>query len=138
MNTTGSETVSRIEKEFDSHALHHSFIVSGAAVKVGQPLKLATNGTVVALTAGDTLDKVVGHSVHDGAIGDRVTLAMRARAITHSLSDAALNPGPVKFNAIDTVSGKTKYVTTAVAAEVHGYSLTVAGAANIKILVAVL
>ena len=84
-------------KGVESHKIHHEFEVAvGAAVKVAQPVKLNTDGLVVPAAAGDG-DAIIGYSIHDGAAGELVTVAMRAFVIVYAMTSAAVNAGPVEY-----------------------------------------
>lgn len=140
-STFGSPTTSIIKNEFNG--LHLEFEVGATNIKIGQPVKLDATGKVVPLAANDNQALMIGHSIHNGTGGQtpasKVTVAMKARAVVNALSNAALNPGPVKYASTDATTGKVKYATLGVSEEALtvGFALEVAAGANEEILVAV-
>jgi hypothetical protein len=89
-------------KGVESHKIHHEFeVATGVAVKVAQPVKLNNDGLVVPAAAGDG-DAIIGYSIHDGAAGELVTVAMRAYVIVYAMTSEAVNAGPVEYGGVGT------------------------------------
>lgn len=109
---------------------------AAAALKKGQPVKLDADGKVSAWAKTDLLYKCVGYCYGDVASGEVVTIWSRGYAIIYGLSTAALDAGPVAFEAynsatdIDGATGYSEYANSATAAENNGWALDQADADN--------
>jgi hypothetical protein len=99
------------------------------ALKKGQPVKLSNTGTLNPWAKADLIHTLVGYAYADCAIGELVTIVTRGYAIIYGISTAALNCGPVAYqayNAVDTVGGcigYSEYANSATAAENNGWAL---------------
>ena len=123
-------------KGVESHKIHHEFEVAvGAAVKVAQPVKLNADGLVVPAAAGDG-DAIIGYSIHDGAAGELVTVAMRAFVIVYAMTSAAVNAGPVKYEGVSTEDADYMLYTNVGTGSAVGWALDKATVADELIRVA--
>lgn len=95
----GDKTKTIFLKGAEAHKLHHEFVVAtGQTIKKGNLVTLNTDGEVVLAADGAKSHLVIGHSVHNGAAGEFVTVAMKAYAIVFASPNGALNAGPVAYN----------------------------------------
>lgn len=102
LTAMGGKSKTVFLKGVESHKIHHEFeVATGSTVKVGQPVKLNNDGLVVAAAAGDG-DVILGYSIHDGAAGEMVTVAMRAYTIVYAMTSAAVNAGAVEYGGVST------------------------------------
>jgi hypothetical protein len=100
-STLGSVTKSVFEHLPEAHKLHLEFTVAAAqAVRKGDPVVLAANGNVQAAASAAPGYTVIGVSLHDGAAGEFVTIAMKGYCVVNAEAAAAsLNAGAVQLGA---------------------------------------
>lgn len=137
----------------ESHKLHEGFtVLAGQTLYQGQPVQLdGATGHVKAWTKNDGYYKCIGYVVtpYRATEGQDVTVSVRGYMTILGISGSALAAGPVSyqsFNTADDIGGlkgfsvydEADQVSTADdQAEVSGWALDVAGAANaiVRILV---
>ena len=122
MNTTGSTTKPHVFQTVESHKLMLAFTAE-VAIKVGQPVKLTTTGTVTPLGAADSPHLKIGDSIQDMPAGEEVTIVMRGHIALHSISAGALAVGPVKYSAYSNTEKKPTYVAAADADTTQGHAI---------------
>ncbi len=137
VSTFGDPTKSTFKKEVDSHGIHHAFTVqAGQSVKKGQPVELHTNGTVRPVTSATFQTTCIGIALMDRAAGEEVTVATFGHSIIRAKAKTALNAGPVFYDSYDGTLNLLVYDDTSVtAANIAGWSLESAAAADEEILV---
>jgi hypothetical protein len=106
--TLGSVTRVVFFEEPEPGKIHIEFLAS-AAIKKGQQVKLAANGSVVPLADGDSAYLCIGVAVMDIADTERGTVATRGYAVIIARAAAALDAGPVEIAAYDTTNDRPVY-----------------------------
>jgi hypothetical protein len=110
-----------------------------AALKVGQPVKLNTDGEVIPWAKADGLYQLIGYCYSQAAQGDLVTVFTRGWMVQYAMSNAALPGGPATWEAYDAATaiegntGYNKYGPAAGVADACAWNLTPAGAAGVLI-----
>lgn len=134
----GQQTKTIFLNEAESHKLHLAFTVAaGQTVKKGQPVKLNNAGEILTPALdGSENHLIIGYSIMNTAAGEECTIAMRAYAVVFAVSAASQNAGPVSFNGFGTDTDYTKYGAESTPAEVGGWALDSATAAQQLIRVA--
>jgi len=126
----------------ESHKLAIEF-EAAAAVKKGQLVKLDTTGKVTPWAKADLQHTIIGMCHDDAAIGELVTVHTRGYALIYGISNAIQNAGLATFESFDTsnavngVTGYSKFSISAVADQDMGWALDAATAANqlIRVLI---
>jgi hypothetical protein len=79
------------------------FVTGTGGIKAGQPVKIATDGTIVAWAKTDLQHKLLGFAYTDGAVGDYVTVITRGFAIQWGITsfNGATNAQEATFNGYD-------------------------------------
>ena len=109
---------------------------AGAALKIGQPVKLDADGDVIPWAKADGRHKLVGYCYSDAANGDLVTVFTRGFMVQFALSNAACPAGIATWEAHDDVteidgnSGYNKYGPAAADADTCGWNMTPAAGAD--------
>lgn len=128
-------------KGIENHKLHHEFAVeTGNSVKKGQPVKLTATGTVVPAAADEPVENIIGHSIHNGAADELITVGMKAMGIVWASPNAAVDAGPVKYaglNSTDSDYNAYAAVGAGAATLLYGWALDQATAADDLIRVAI-
>lgn len=91
-----------LAREADRLALE--FIAgTGADLKPGQPVKLHTDGTVVAWAAADTHAKLLGYCYQAAVAGEYVTVFTRGYIVLLVMADTGgVSAGPANYSGYDT------------------------------------
>jgi hypothetical protein len=115
--------------------------LASVAIKRGQAVKLAVDGTVLPWLKTDIRDLCIGYAYNDGAIGDLVTIFTRGFCIVLGISTGALSAGvvcPQTYDVATVVNGSTGYIPFAAAGGGefnNGWSLDQTAGANALIRV---
>lgn len=131
MYTLGSKTVTILQKGFYGDNLYEEF-ETGSAVKEGQLLALATDGTVNPISNTTTNNAIIGVAMSTAGSGANVTVAMRGFGTIIAEGSASMNAGPVKYSSFTTGTGLNRVANTSsntaafVAASSGGSSTTAA------------
>lgn len=139
--TLGSVTTSVFEKGVDGNDIHVEF-VCGEAIYEGQPVKLDTDGTILALDADDPIELCIGTAMMSRIADELITIATRWRCVIHAMSGDTLTAGIVKYAGYsndynDFINLDTPGTTDAYNLTV-GHALDAATAADEEILVGLL
>lgn len=107
---TGNPTPQVTFLNMEMHKYHLAFTVA-AAIKAAQPVKLDSNGAIVPLLSTDENRLLVGYAIKDGAVGEEISVAMKAfgRLTVESGADG-LTPGPVKWASYNAATRRNVYV----------------------------
>lgn len=99
----GEKTKSIFLKGPENHKLHHEFeVAAGQTIKKGQPVILTADGEVSPAGTAAESTTIIGYSVHNGAEGELVTVAMKAYIIVWAMPKAAVIAGPVAYDGMNT------------------------------------
>lgn len=111
MHTLGNTTESIFEHTPEAHKLRIEFeVAAGQSVHKGDLVVLTAAGTVQAAAAAAPRYTIVGVSIHDGAAGDFVTIAMKAACVVlNAEGNAAVPPGPCQLGAWNAGTGNREY-----------------------------
>lgn len=135
----GEKTQTIFLKHIENHKLHQEFEVApGVEVKIGQPVILNTDGEIEPAGAAAPAHTIIGYSIHNAGEDDVATVGMKAYAIVWAYPNAAVDAGPVAFEAISTTDDK--YMSYAAAVDgttLAGWAIDPATAAGDRIRVAV-
>jgi hypothetical protein len=114
-NTLGTVTKSVFEHLPEAHKLHLEFTVAaGQTVRRGDPVVLATNGTVQPAASAAPAFSVIGVPLQDGAAGKFVTVAMKGYAVVNAEAAAvSLNAGAVQLGAWNGTTLQREYAAVA-------------------------
>jgi hypothetical protein len=114
--TLGSATVTIFDRS-EMHKMHLEFEVGAAAtIYKGQLVKLDTDGTLIAASAADPREEIIGVSIHDavGADGDMCTVVVKGFVVVFAEAAAAsLNAGIVQAGAFNSTTGYQEYAAAA-------------------------
>lgn len=125
----------------EQHKLHLEFTANNT-IKIGQPVKLHTDGTVQAYLAGDAgTTPILGYALHDATSGQLLTVATRGYAVIMCYSEIAIpSTGMCRFMSFFS-SGDQNYnrvqVTGTTIANMAGWVLDTAAGVNglVRVLV---
>lgn len=128
----GGPTKSIFLNEAESHKLHLAFTVAnGQTVKKGQPVKLNADGLILpCATDGSEAKAMIGYSIQNAAAGEECTIAVKGYAVIYAMSAASQNAGMVSYNGVNGTDGNYTNYATSVAANMNGWSMDKATAAN--------
>ena len=138
LTAIGDSAQTRILKH-ESHKLHHEFTVkTGSAARIGQPMKLDANGTVVPMVLLNEEHLCIGYAMIDAAADEYVTIAVRGYTILFAETQGALVAGPVQYDDFGSQPlDLPEFVVAATNAVTVGWCLDQAAGANelVRILV---
>jgi hypothetical protein len=128
--------------DVEAHKLHLEFEVGAAVtVKKGQPVVLNSDGTIRPVNAalGADAAAIIGYSIHNGEVGELVTVGMRAFAVVYAEAGAVNQNAGIVFatNVAPTDPDMVRWVSAA-AGTMHGWALDQSVAVGDIIRVAVI
>lgn len=118
----------------ESHKTSHEFTVGATAVKMGMPVKLAADGSVIPWVKTDGEFTLVGVAMTTQGIGELVTVWTRGYMIIWAMAANDVVPAPVSYDGYDSThadgAGSLGYVlvddAAVTAANQFGWALDVA------------